>query len=153
MMRQMDQSRGFTLVELVMILCIAGILMVSASSRFFTASDLTGRAFYEELMGAARYAQKLAVSTGCQVQLTVTSNSFSLAQRNLCDTVSAFTRAVPHPSRSGDFTPTRTSPLTVAPAPTTLVFDAMGRASSTVTISVGTASFKIHGETGFIEKL
>lgn len=153
MSQRLLPSRGFTLIELVMVLTISGILMVVAAPRFFTGNDLKGRAFYEELVGAARYGQKLAVATGCQVQLEVTANSYALKQRTTCDTSSAFDLAVPHPSRSGDFVPTEASVLAISPAPTNIVFDAMGRASSTVTFSVGSTSFKINGETGFIEKL
>jgi hypothetical protein len=49
--------------------------------------------------------------------------------------------------------PDSPSPVAISPAPTSIVFDALGRASATVTISVGTRSFTIHGQTGFVERL
>jgi MSHA pilin protein MshC len=145
-------SHGFTMIELVIVITIIGILMVVAAPKFFATSDYTSRGFYEELMGAARYAQKFAVASGCQVQLNITANSYSLMQRTACDTSSPFLD-VPHPSKAGNFVPDSPSPVAISPAPTSIVFDALGRASATVTISVGTRSFTIHGQTGFVERL
>lgn len=146
-------SHGFTMIELVIVLTIIGILMVVATPKFFKTSDYTSRGFYEELMGAARYAQKFAVASGCQVRLNITANSYSLMQRTACDTSSSFDLDVPHPSKAGNFVPDSPSPVTISPAPTSIVFDALGRASATVTISVGARSFTIHDQTGFVERL
>lgn len=146
-------SHGFTMIELVMVITIMGILMVVVAPKFFETSDYTSRGFYEELMGAARYAQKFAVASGCQVQLNITANSYALKQRTACDTSSAFNLDVTHPSKAGNFVPDSPSPVTISPAPLSIVFDALGRASATVTISVGTRSFKINSQSGFVERL
>ncbi|MCJ7600291.1 MAG: prepilin-type N-terminal cleavage/methylation domain-containing protein, partial [Desulfobulbaceae bacterium] len=144
-------SHGFTMIELVIVITIIGILMVVAAPKFFATSDYTSRGFYEELMGAARYAQKFAVASGCQVQLNITANSYSLMQRTACDTSSPFNLDVPHPSKAGNFVPDSPSPVIISPA--SIIFDALGRASATVTISVGARSFTIHGQTGFVERI
>lgn len=144
---------GFTMIELVIVLVIIGMVMVVAAPRFFVAAEYSSRGFYEELMGAARYAQRFAVASGCQVQLNITANSYTLKQRSACDTASPFTLDVTHPSKAGLFVPDSPSPVIISPAPFAIVFDGRGQASATVTISVGSRSFRINGLSGFVERL
>ncbi|MEZ4484265.1 MAG: hypothetical protein R2864_06590 [Syntrophotaleaceae bacterium] len=55
------------------------------------------------MTGAARYAQKLAVASGCDVQLSISGGGYSLSQRQVCNHSSAFNRAVLQPVGSGPF--------------------------------------------------
>jgi len=57
------RTKGFTLIELVVILLVLGILAVVALPKFFNLSDYQERAAYDEVAGAVRYAQKLAVGS------------------------------------------------------------------------------------------
>ena len=61
-------QRGFTLVELVVIILLLGIVSAVAVPKFFNLSDYRTHAVYNEVAGAVRYAQKLAVASGCEVQ-------------------------------------------------------------------------------------
>jgi MSHA pilin protein MshC len=59
--RQM-RERGFTLIELIMVIVIMGVLAVFAAPRIFNTSDFTQRGFHDETLSLLRYAQKTAIA-------------------------------------------------------------------------------------------
>ena len=75
------RGAGYTLTELVLVLAIAGILAAFAAPRFFGTSPFQARGYSDELAGAFRYAQKVAVASGCRVRLQVTADGYALAQQ------------------------------------------------------------------------
>ena len=74
-------ATGFTLVELIIVISVAGILAATLGPRFFTQSVFSQRGFADELAAALRYTQKTAVITGCAAQLTVTATTYVAAQQ------------------------------------------------------------------------
>ncbi|MFW5970233.1 MAG: pilus assembly FimT family protein [Halofilum sp. (in: g-proteobacteria)] len=77
----MARSRGFSLIELVTVLVLVGALAVFASAQFRT-QGFERYAFREELISAAQYAQKLALASGCDVQLEVDGGGYALNYRS-----------------------------------------------------------------------
>src|SRR5580698_6612354 len=83
-------AKGFTLVELVIVMTVIGILAVTLGPRFFTQSVFSQRGYADELAAALRFAQKAAVSSQCPAQLTLTLTTYAVSQQaasgNSCNT-------------------------------------------------------------------
>ena len=61
LLRRRPQQRGFTLMELVMVIVILGVLAVFAAPRMFNASDFNAQGFHDETLSLLRFAQKTAI--------------------------------------------------------------------------------------------
>jgi MSHA pilin protein MshC len=147
--------RGFTLIELISVLVLIGILSVAAISTF-NRSDFEERGFFDELIQAVRYAQKVAVTSSCEVQVSLTANSYSLNLPNQGDCGNSpanYPNPVPGP-KSGQFQGTTPAGISINwSASSGFIFDASGAASISQTITVGGFSFQVHGPTGYVERL
>src|SRR5665647_363876 len=75
-------QRGFTLIELIMVMVMLGVLAVFAAPRIFNSDDFYARGFHDETLALLRYAQKTAIAqrrTVCvsfapkEVSLTIAS--------------------------------------------------------------------------------
>ncbi|MEM9057799.1 MAG: GspH/FimT family pseudopilin [Pseudomonadota bacterium] len=80
-MAKRAQLAAFTLVELLVVIVIAGVLASIAGPRFFATNAFDERGYADELGAALRYGQKVAVATGCPVQVTVTAAGYALGQQ------------------------------------------------------------------------
>jgi MSHA pilin protein MshC len=70
--------KGFTLVELVMVMIIGGVLAVAVIPRFFDRTTFESRGFYDETLAALRYAQKAAIAQRRTVCVSFAANSVTL---------------------------------------------------------------------------
>lgn len=157
---------GFTTIELVMVMVIAGILAVAAAAKFATQSTYTNRFFYDDIISSIRYAQIYAVGTGCHIQVSVTASTLTLAQAASCST-GAFSVGVVDPNNPGATSYTRTAPsgsgltITGITGDWPIYFDALGRAHradnsvgnnpNPYTLTVGERNISVIGETGFTQ--
>jgi len=148
-------QHGFTLVEIVLTLVILGILASVAGPRFFDLSAFNERGFYDEVLSAVRYAQKYAISSGCEVQFSVITNTYTLNQRNTNCTTGTFTLPVYNPgTHQPGFTGNAPSGVTLSMNPvSTIVFNAQGfipaQSNASVTISTGGRTITVIGGSGF----
>ena len=149
-------QRGFTLVELVVVITIASVLAAYVAPRFWSQQAFSDRGYVDELAAALRSTQKAAVITGCPAQLTLTANSYVAAQQaasgNTCNLSDV---TWPTPVLSADGTVVQdTAPTNTTAAPTGVFqFDTQGRLSSSpgVTITVGTHTITIVAATGLVQ--
>lgn len=68
-------SRGFTVIELVVSIALLGIVAVSVSSRWFSADAFSAATLKSQLLGEARLAQRAALTNSQVVVHLVVSQS------------------------------------------------------------------------------
>src|SRR5450759_2932408 len=77
-----DNQRGFTLVELIMVMVIVGILAVVVAPRFFDADVFKSRGFADQVQASLRYAQKAAIAQHRNVCVAMTASDITLTIAN-----------------------------------------------------------------------
>ncbi len=148
-------SHGFTLTELVTVITILGILAAFAVPRFFDQVVFEERGFYEEVVAELRYGQKIAVGSGCPVQISIDASGYALAQQtvllNRCDPADV-SWAVPVLLPDG-YAAAGTTPAGVTLGPVvTYQFDGLGQTDlgADLTVSIGTWSLIVQAQSGYV---
>jgi MSHA pilin protein MshC len=67
------KPRGFTIIELVVVIIVVGVLAVTALPRFFNRDDYDLRGFHDKALGTLQFARKAAVAARHHVCVTVNS--------------------------------------------------------------------------------
>jgi len=146
---------GYTIVELVLVMVIIAILGAVAGPRFFDNAAFDERAYLDELASSMRYAQKIAVASGCRVRIAITAGGYSLTQQapqaGHCDPADA---SFPLPvllSTGQVMNGSAPSGVVTSPA-ITLAYDALGRTdlAANQVLAVGPHSLLIQAESGLV---
>lgn len=134
------------MIELVVVIVLLGILAAFAIPRFVDLDSFRVRAAYDEVAGAVRYAQKLAVASGCEVQVVIATNGYALQQHSTDCSSGVFVNITDHPVTNATFTDVSFNPAQ------NFTFDPMGRSSSGTTITVGgVKTMTVVAETGYVD--
>lgn len=141
-------TRGFTLVEMVLVIVLTGVLAVTLFARFDTA-DFQRQGFYEQALAGARYAHKVAIASGCEVQYQLDGAGFGLRQRANC-TTGAFDVAVRDPAEGMSVAFDKNAPAGTAIVGIATVFNSLGIPSVSGTATIQGRQFTIEAETGFV---
>lgn len=76
------RHRGFTVVELILVIVLVGIISAVAMTRFFDRSVFDADAAAEQLRATLRYAQKIAIAQHRPVFVQLAPNRIALCFRN-----------------------------------------------------------------------
>ena len=134
----MNSVRGFSLLELVITLIVAGILAALAMPRF---ADTESQAswFAEQVKAAARYAQRQAVAQHRFVYVCVQATQLKVAYDAGCSPANEFTA----------YRLSAPSGVTISPT-TTFSFNGLGQPSAAIVLSVGGNAVIVVAETGYV---
>ena len=151
--------KGFTLIELIATLVLIAAVAATIGPRFFNVDDFRERGFFDETLSSVRYAQKLAVATGCSVFVDITATGFTFyraASAATCNT-GPYATVVADPSGNATtFTRTAPSGVTLTVKSFTFRSDGSatdGTAATTATVNVNSRQFKVFFDTGFVQRL
>ena len=169
----MNKEHGFTIVELILVIVIIGILAAVVGPRFFTRSNFDERFYFEEVLSTVRYAQKLAVASGCRIQVSQNSTSgrLLLHRADNCDVANPqYNGEVIGPDGQSYSDELDEEDAAQGPSPSAInfpfVFSSLGciydsdsdrrcatdTEATRVRVQVGNQfTFKVHAATGFIE--
>lgn len=154
----MNRFSGFSLIELIAVILLLGILSVFALGRLSNSDQFAVKGFFDDTVNAVRFAQKLAVSTGCDVQVNMTAAGYQLRRSSTCaanDFAGATGVVVDNPANRSNLYQNLTTGFSVSPA-TSIVFNARGVLDSgsnvTYTVTGGGTNFAftVFGQTGLV---
>ena len=151
----MIKQRGFTIVELVMTIVIMGILAAVVGPRFFDRQVFDQRLYFEQSLTAVRFAQKLALSSGCPIRARIDNGGYALSYASTCGAIASGT-VVSDPS-GGSFAVGLPSGVSVQQT-LDITFNSRGCVaagtgcgSGSQVGRVGGFSLAVHADTGFVE--
>ncbi len=149
----MPSGRGFTLVELIMLIVIMGILAAVVGPRFFDRHAFDERFYFEEALSAVRYAQKLAVASGCSIEIQLDNDGYQAVFADDCGDASTDPKRgdrVAGPA-GGDLQGTNPKRVSINQR-LTITFNALGAvdAPASVKFAEGKFELSVHS-TGFVE--
>ena len=162
-------SSGFTIIELVLVIVLAGIMAIIAIPRFSSMNTYRSRVFYDEVLNSLRYARKLAVGKNLHIQVDIAASSITLRQRTEgtnCTTGATFAALIDPETNASPYVKTAPAGITLSPV-ISLYFDGLGSAylvsgiattcpiisTSTINVTGSTLSetITITGATGFVQ--
>ena len=149
------KARGFTLVELIVVITTLGVLSFVAFARLSSRADADAHGFAATLGSTVRYAQSIAIAQRRTVYVNVSGPE---ARVWAClDAATPCAQPLSYPA--GDAVDaTAPAGIAVTSSASQFSFDALGRSSLPNSISIGvtagTASFglTIEPETGYVRR-
>lgn len=156
--------RGFTLIELILVIIMLGILAVYAGPRMFNNQDFYAKGFHDETLAYLRYAQKTAIAQRRTVCVAFGSNSLSLSVASAAGAGDCSAVEIDFTGPRGESPPTVTAKGTVTyiGAPAALNFNGLGQpttgagvvlvAPRTIQVSGVTNTITVEAATGYVHE-
>ena len=144
------RARGFTLIELIMVMVMLGVLAVFAAPRIFNSDDFYARGFHDETLGLLRYAQKTAIAQRRMVCVVLADTGVTMTIDTNTPPDGNCDATLPPPN-----TPRPRTGLTVSPAlsVTPLQFTPLGSTNQTSNVTIAIANstgITIEAATGYV---
>ncbi len=146
-----ETAKGFTLVELIGVIAIAGILAAVAAPRFFNTSTFSSRGYFDAASGFLRYAQKLAIARHGGVSVLVSNSGLTLCRVTTTPCTGA--DQIPGPDGSQPFQALVPNGVSQAGSVTIISFDAQGRPNTGASLTITgdqTRTLTVEAETGYV---
>lgn len=149
-------QRGFTLIELIMVMVMLGVLAVFAAPRIFNSGDFYARGFHDETLALLRYAQKAAIAQRRTVCVTFTTTTAILTIAATAGISNCAGNPLVGPKGDNPGTITARSGVTFQPKPNDFSFDGLGRPSAAQLIYVAnsgtviSSTVTVESETGYV---
>ena len=143
---QSVQQRGFTLIELIMVIVLLGVLAVFAAPRIFNSDDFNARGFHDETLSLLRYAQKTAIAqrrTVC-VALNPTGVALTIDSDSPADGTCNAAPALPNAPRGGSG---------LAGSVASFQFTPLGSTNQTANVTItiaGSTPIEVAAGTGYV---
>jgi len=144
-------AKGFTLVELIGVIAIAGILAAVAAPRFFNTATFASRGYFDAAAGFFRYAQKLAIARHGSVTVLVSADGLTLCRSATAPCPAA--DQIPGPDGSQPFQVLVPNGVSLTASIASVSFDAQGRPNSAASLTIGgdqTRTLTVETETGYV---
>ncbi len=147
--------RGFTLIELTVVLLLIGILAVAVAPRFANRAAFDERGFVDQVRAAVQFARKSAVAQRRNVCVAVAGSGLSITRAQAAGASAACTVALVDPATGSAFAAIPPAGVSLSPA-VNMVFDALGRlaspdATTAITVSgLDVSVVTVERETGHV---
>ncbi len=146
-------AKGFTLVELIGVIAIAGILAAVAAPRFFSSNTFASRGYTDAAAGFLRYAQKLAIARHGGVNVLIGSDGLTLCASVTTPCPSA--DQLPGPDGSQPFLVSVPNGVSQSGTVASISFDAQGRPDGELVLTIvgdQTRMLTLEAETGYVHE-
>ncbi|MBY0572431.1 MAG: prepilin-type N-terminal cleavage/methylation domain-containing protein [Undibacterium sp.] len=150
------RDKGFTMMELIMVIVIFGILSAIVAPRFANRVDFESVGFFDQTQNMIRYAQKLAIAQRRNVWVQISATSICLAYDGATPDCST-APLVLEPNGSVVYSMTAPNGVTFGAA-TSFSFSPLGRLATDPSVSIQvlqtgvgtTGTIVVEGVTGYV---
>jgi len=148
------RQRGFTLIELIMVMVVVGILAVFVAPSLFDAGVFRSRGFADQVQASLRYAQKVAIAQRRFVCVAFDTGADPDTMTLTTGATAGCGAALQSPTGDPAYVVNAPANTTFAAVPANFSFDPQGSPSfavtSTVTVTDAANPITIEAETGYV---